>query len=416
MRSSPPLARCSWEGPRPNWRLHAGVFGLLLLAVPASALGQVPERFRAVNEIRVGDIDGPLALRRVAWLVAAEGQVFLSQSRDQLVRVLSDDGDLIGEWGGSGEGPGEFRRLDWMGLVDGGLQVVDYGLGRITTFDLDGTAQNVRRIPRVRPPPPPPLIYAFPVYAATGEATIIFGDHPVSSGVPVIHAPGVLVDQEGSILDSVMPLRIGDRTVRLRRGGQTMLLSRPLHSGARHAMSVDGSTLVTADDERGTGLVLYRYHVGRRAQDTIETGLQPVPVPPSVADSIRAAMFERLTGRSSTVPEAMQQYLAGFRDRELERALELPRRVPAADALFVTADGEIWLREPNFGSGPDLWRIVSARGEILGEVEVPRGIELKARDGDRLWGISHDELFVQYVHRLRLERVGGSSGERSRRQ
>jgi hypothetical protein len=74
--------------------------------------------------------------------------------------------------------------------------------------------------------------------------------------------------------------------------------------------------------------------------------------------------------------------------------------------MFVTASGETWLREPAFGTATHLWRVVGSDGTLTATVEVPRGIVLRDRDGDHVWGFRVDPTFgVTTVERLRLESV-----------
>jgi hypothetical protein len=103
---------------------------LLLVAgtpVGAEAEGwQDPERLRAVPELSIGELDGAVAFTEVGDLVVDGSRVFVSQPQESVIRVLSaESGSLLEEWGGRGDGPGEFRLIGWMGGSGGTLTVLD---------------------------------------------------------------------------------------------------------------------------------------------------------------------------------------------------------------------------------------------------------------------------------------------------
>ena len=76
-------------------------------------------------------------LRRVEKLaVDREGRVYATES--SRVSVFSDRGELLGQWGSSGTGPGEFRQSTGIAVNDQGLVYVgDYGNGRVQVFRVE---------------------------------------------------------------------------------------------------------------------------------------------------------------------------------------------------------------------------------------------------------------------------------------
>lgn len=399
-----PLARVP-----PFALLHTGRVGLpiwpilaLFLAgsaIPASASSQDQpmERYRAAPELSVGDVDGPLALTRVGSIAIVGSRVLVSQPFERVVRVLdADSGELLHEWGSRGDGPGEMRNLSWMGVVGSSVIIVDTGLSRVTTFSPEGTLVSTRRFGL--PPPAPPFAFGGWVFHTADENLVAFGDVLASRAE---EAPGLqpwrLIDMEGNVLDTLPALAVEDRTVVVRRGGGAMVISRPLHRGDRFAMSVDGSRFVQARDRLGTGLSLAVYDTEDRRAEELDLRVPPVSVPPEEAARMEKDLRRGLEARGAT---------QGMDRRELGRALAAPSWVPAVDELFVTAQGEIWLREPSFASQIHLWRVVGPDGALTAEVEVPDGIVLRDRAGDHLWGFSVDPTFgVTRVVRLRLEPI-----------
>ncbi|MFC1540119.1 hypothetical protein ACFL41_01365 [Gemmatimonadota bacterium] len=73
-------------------------------------------------------------------LVAPDGKMVLTDSRKCAIYILTRDGELIIQMGGSGSEPGEFRQLDKiMWVVQGGsFLVFDNALNRATRFSISG--------------------------------------------------------------------------------------------------------------------------------------------------------------------------------------------------------------------------------------------------------------------------------------
>lgn len=351
-------------------------------ADPVSA--QAADRVRAEVRRTIGEIDGPVALTAVVDLVVAGDRLFASQPIESRVRVLSLEGQPLGFVGGGGQGPGEFRRLDFLGYADSTLLVVDLGLRRETRFALDGSMAGTRRLPSV--PSKPPVSFIAPIYPAVQDRTIVYGTVPIH--VPAADfpfAPGVIVDASGVVLDTVPSLRSGDRTVIVDSGGHNFAFTRPIFDAAIYAMSSNGRYLAVADRE-GEQVVVRRYDTERLEATTIETGLGDVRVPEAVADSVESELVER------TVASRPQ-----LGRRAIERAMTIPRVVMGADHVTVLASGEMWLRRPDFGPGPDTWLVLAPDGARRVEVEVPHGVRVAAREGRYVWGTLFDALGVSYI-------------------
>ncbi len=406
-----PLDRAPHEGPDAGGRDRLPPAGLRLaglsaalglalsgLPAPASAQEEPPERYRAVPELSVGDVDGPLALTRVESIIVVGSRVLVSQPSERVIRVLdAASGELLTEWGSTGDGPGEMRRLSAMIVAGSAVIVLDSQLHRVTTFTFDGDVVTSERFQRYEPSTPFRAGgFALPAGDGNLVATATVRT-PEWEDAPDLF-PWRTVDLDGHVIDTLPAWAPKQRSVVLIRGdGGSSVFSRPLHQGDRFAMSVDGSRFVQARDREGTGLSLAIYHIEDRRTEEVALGLPPVPVPPDVAARLEDAVVDALGARG--VP-------TGLSRAEVVRALAFPSRIPAVDEMFVTATGETWLREPAFGTSTHLWRVVGPDGTLTATVEVPRGIVLRDRDGEHVWGFRVDPTFgVTTVERLRLEAV-----------
>ncbi len=376
---------------------------MVALMVPISLAPQVPgvpDRYLAVSELTIGDADGPVALTRVGQITVQGPRVYVSQPAEQRIRVFSaDSGELLDEWGSRGDGPGEFQRLFWMGGTGDGLVAVDSQLHRITHFAFDGTV--TRTLGFRLPPPDPPFVFAGWIMPTLDGNLVVFGDVSLRAEGSSGEHPWVLASPDGEVLDALPPLQTRDRSIVIRGdGGSSTSLNRPIHRGDRFAMASDGSLFVQAGDAEGRGLSLSIYDVVDRRSHVVDTGIPPVDVDPTLGDSIMRPIRDALT-REQRVPP-------GVSSGELDQAFAAPEWVPAVDEMFVTAEGEVWMRVPNLvdGSTHDVWNVVGPDATYRAVVEVPAGLVLMARDADLVWGFRLDEVFgFVMIERLRLEPV-----------
>ena len=110
----------------------------LCAASPLPASGQ-PERWTLERTVTIGDaLDPETGLTLVGGVIVRGDRLFLAQPFEKRLRVYSLAGDFLGFVGRDGEGPGEFRSVDGMGLLDGRVWVHDYDLARLQYFDAEG--------------------------------------------------------------------------------------------------------------------------------------------------------------------------------------------------------------------------------------------------------------------------------------
>ena len=94
----------------------------------------------ATNSILALSLEGGLLTRLAQGLprgeriaLDREGRLYVTGAN--MVRVLSPQGELLGQWGSYGSGPGEFRQATGVAVDDQGLvYVADYVTGRVQMF------------------------------------------------------------------------------------------------------------------------------------------------------------------------------------------------------------------------------------------------------------------------------------------
>jgi hypothetical protein len=89
----------------------------------------------------IGSInDAANALSRIGTVVIGPpDHIFVSQPQESFVRVFDSRGRLLRIIGRPGEGPGEFRSISSIGLLDGNLYVTDNNQKRVSWFSTSGS-------------------------------------------------------------------------------------------------------------------------------------------------------------------------------------------------------------------------------------------------------------------------------------
>lgn len=93
----------------------------------------------------IGTADGPeaYALAQVAGAVQlSDGRIVIANGATNELRFYDEEGGFLRSVGRSGDGPGEFRNLDYLDVLPGDTMIVyDQRLRRTSVFDADGAFQ-----------------------------------------------------------------------------------------------------------------------------------------------------------------------------------------------------------------------------------------------------------------------------------
>ncbi|MCY3610407.1 MAG: 6-bladed beta-propeller [Gemmatimonadetes bacterium] len=177
--------------------------GVVVVRNGPTGLWREGEQWQVVEEFRVGSVrDGAdeavTAPRNNSVTLGPNGQIFVLEYRAARVLVFSEDGEFVRSFGGSGEGPGEFRgphALAWDGADR--LWVADGLNGRYHAFDSTGKFQwsvprPVRAVNRIQHP-----------LVVDGVGTLI-DESATARGLPMVLF--VRVDTMGHVVDTMAVL------------------------------------------------------------------------------------------------------------------------------------------------------------------------------------------------------------------
>ena len=325
-------------------------------------------------------IDGALRLR--------DGRIVVADGGAGTLRMFGPEGTLRWSAGRPGDGPGEYRLIESLGVGPGdSIWVFDFGLRRFTiltsggetarTVPLGGELSAVGAVGRL--PDGRFVVREFWSGAAGGGA--------LRPGLRRDPAAIALLNSDGALADTIALVR--GREVFIRSENGRAVMSAPLF--ARTAVAaVRGGRVIAGDQER---FELQVYD----ATGTLERSIRILGRDLSIAAADVDRLVEEETARR---PEPER---AGFR-RDLE-SMDVPATRPAFGDILVDDDGNLWAAEyVRWPRVPRTWTVMDPEGVWLGTITMPDGFRPLYIGGDRVLGVWRDELDVERVRLYRLDR------------
>lgn len=405
----------------------AGVLALMLSScgdssADGSSLDTLPVWELSLDH-RIGSINDPeqsLSLTGTV-LLDAQGNLYVAQPQERVIRVYDSGGRLVRTIGRSGRGPGEFTSLGYMRMKADTLYALDQN--RLNLFTLDGGVLESRTfsgeqqaVPStgnspfvfMLTPATPDLVVLLPdgrIAARPGLFGSIPGPNPgTPPGVFVaeVTTPILLMDRASAVVDTIAWWQ--NRPSHLARipwqpNGFTF--PAPFSDAQLMSLMPDGGGVVLVDRARsGTGPSQFRVTRLDAAGDTVFS--RAIPYNPISEDQERTRVIaaEIAVSRPTFVnPPNADQLLSGIRDLGV-----VPEQQVPITALHVGQDGSIWLRREDLNAETIPWLVLSADGALEGTVALPARQTVVAARGDQLVTLEPDELDVPHLVSYRVRR------------
>ena len=378
--------------------MHAAV-ACFCAATPLPASGQL-EQWTLERTVTIGDaLDPETGLTLVGDVIVQRDRLLVAQPWEQRLRVYSLTGDFLGFIGRNGEGSGEFRRVDSMGLHTGRVWIHDSSLRRLQYFDAEG-----RFVSSVRIRGHPTLLGArVRGVLADGSRLSMY----VASAHELVESPPkpeavLLFDPEGLPRDTVAVMIGRSNVVQLtdgRESGWTSYSSLPESYRSLLAVAPDGSGFVVVHRTGATSAEPHTFRVIRFDAQADTAWAREVPY-----DPIRVPR----AWRSRHVEEDVRDYEVpgvpeGRIRQALERAYGTLEFFPPVGDVRAGADGTTWLL---FRTGVESfeWKVLGESGRSLARVDPPPRGRIRWADADSLWFFEHDELDIPYLVRYAIRR------------
>ena len=349
----------------PIWRLEE----LPILDLTEVGEGPEYEFYRVYSGIRLDD-----------------GRIVVGNSGSNELKVYSGEGDFLMALGREGEGPGEFKQLDWIARYRGdSIFAYDYGLGRWSIFSGDGT---FGRSARITTPGGQRAEYAQPF---TSGAVMGMRVMPPSNligrelvGMRQEEVSILRFSPEGEYLNAIATLPGPELWLPPRPPDQTYFNYLPALFGYWPYMATSGDLVFTGTDH------------GFEEAAFSETGnLRRLVRIPGPERSLTGNDVERFLER------VREEHFPGMAVG-LSR-MDRPETRPWFSKIIVDAAGNLWISEyVQLVFDPERWTVFDSHGNLLGDVVVPRRFMILDIGLDFMLGRRLDDLDVEHVQLYRL--------------
>jgi len=325
--------------------------------------------------VSIGGEEVPL-YRVTDALVSASGEIVVSDGAPRIL-CFDSDGRERRSLGRAGDGPGEFRSIDWIHeLADDSLVAYDSRLRRATYFSSNGKIARVLR-PDVSPEPrgAPQIVGIFADGSLLATQIIPPADHPQGPSFTI--RPGLRLMRYGR--DGSFQADLGQ------------------FEGSELAY-IQGVRLQTAEFLRNTIILV------ANDQFYVASG-----------DEFGASVFDqdgvelRRISRPHTPIPIQESDLAQTHAPD-GTPFPFPPEFPAVSSILVDAVGNLWVKPfTRQDPGKIDWSVFDVGGQFRGLVTLPGRFEPMEVGDDYVLGVARDTLDVETVHLYGLSRGDRSS-------
>lgn len=344
-------------------------------------------------------LNGELIFNKMPELsVFRDGRLFALDRGESTAYVFSREGELLSEFGGEGEGPGEFAYVIDHHIAGDSVFLKDLLTGRLSAFRNTGELISDRRIDlasEIRSDQFWPLrggkYLIVPSLSTSGmeemdKKEVWFrilvggGDDGALDTLAVLHSGILLWPDPRSPRPRPVPVSLG--------------------TGGRWVLSGD-SLLVVVDSYTGHLRWLSSSSSGVTLERETDLGWEPIPIPPW---KIREA--------ESLVE---QLYLTPRHRKRPARIEFLPHRgIGNSTGIFLSTEDQLWLNRllpETLAEGTKekhSWLVFERGGDFPAkEVILPDGFLLQAVNGERFWGTQRTKLGAALIVGLDCQSESG---------
>lgn len=375
--------------------------GVSIVRNPENGIWTEATTWRISEQLRIGEAEGDANYQfgQIASLdVDSDGNIYVLDQLGQRVQAYDSAGTYLRTLGRPGSGPGELSQATSAVIVTGDTVLVpDVMQQRATRFTREGA---------IAPSFPLRMTDGIPMrWGRTPDGRLVqqtrimpFPNQPADAVV----GSGVILrrDAAGQVLDTLMTL---PATETFTMEGNTPRI-RIFASEPIWAVLEDGRLSLAMNDA-------YRVEIRDESGELERVVVRQVEGS-DVSDSDKQVLRERMQeimSQQGAPPAAVQM---------ITSSMEFADRFPVLSELLGGPEGTLWVQRVRpvdemdfsgagmaaFEFGARQWDVYDREGRLLGAVELPERFRPIRVIGDDVFGVQRDELDVQYVVRLRVER------------
>jgi hypothetical protein len=335
------------------------------------------------------DEGGTLTFASVTWATRlSNGTVVVADATGPALHFVDTQGRVRKSAGKSGQGPGDFRTVTWVGKCGGGgIFAWDFPQRRMSLFDEGGTYQSSFTFAGGQVQTTTSCNDAGALLSLGGGrrlSTGSGGDATARYSIAEFTAFPTLVSSKGDTLLKLAELVIGEIVASQGGGGL-----RPLGPTLHYALGRDRLWLGMSDSTVVTAYAFDGKRIG-----AIEVRRPPRPVSP--ANYLRAVDYYL-----GIVPAQSRS-----RFKSLFMEVPPPGSMPTFTGLFVDPDGLIWVNLSAPGDADTQLRAFAADGRVLANLTLPVSVNVFEIGREYVLGSRIDADDEPHLVVYRLNRSG----------
>jgi hypothetical protein len=388
----------AWEGTVTD---SAGVSIVMNTPTPMWRAG---DAWAAAEDLRIGTVAGEAELQfgLISGLdIAPDGTVYVLDMQASQVRAFDAQGNYLRTFGGPGAGPGELSPQALGVFIDpaGDVLVIDLGNQRVNRYGSDGSPKGSFRVDISAGVPARWKMSEDGRLMAQLRGLDVPGMAALAEGDPI-----VIYDTTGVVVDTLTTLPRGQTIEEISQERVSMRVFAPeplwdLASDGTVYTAMNDRFQILVNNPDGSLIRIIRKDVERK------------PVEEADRNAILRAMREQYE-QFNVPPQAVEQIMQGIGFADFYPAFGQMfigpggnlwvQRIRSARDMAAGAEEEVEFNPQNIGS-PE-WELYDQEGRYLGVVTLPDRFTPLNAQGEDLYGVWTDELDVQYVMRVRIDR------------
>lgn len=378
--------------------------GVAIVTNTATPMWRAEDAWTVEEDLRIGTVAGAPELQFgvVTGLdIGPDGTVYVLDMQASEIRAFDSQGNHLRTFGGPGAGPGELSPQAMGVFIDpaGDILVIDLGNQRVNRYRSDGTPAGSFRVELAAGVPTRWEMSADGKLMAQLRGLNVPGIAALAEGDPI-----VVYDTTGAVVDTLTMLPKGqtleemtEEKISMRVFAAEPLWDLDSEGKIYTAMNDQYRILVNAPD--GTLTRIIRRDVERK------------PVEEADQNAILKGIREQYE-QFNVPPQAIEQLIQGIGFADF---------YPAFGQMFIGPGGNLWVQrirsardmaasadevaefDPQDIGSPE-WEVFDQDGRYLGVVTLPDRFNPLNAEGNDLYGVWRDELDVQYVMRIQVNR------------
>jgi hypothetical protein len=333
----------------------------------------------------------------MAGAMLSDGRVALALNEPVALVMFNAVGDLLGQMGGAGQGPGEYQRLAQV-LRLGGDTVFAFDVATLKglRYSADGAALSERDFSR--PDGLPPILRG-----RLDDGSFVFSVEafptPPANGPSVFRNRLAVLAFRDRAWDTVVVTDGATMAGTNSGGAHGEGSARSVIYGPSTQVAVSGDRVFVATAEQ---FALSGYDGTGALKEVIRVALPDRPVGALDRDKYKATVMASLTqGNAGVSPDALQRQLAAL------DSVPFADKLPAVGQLLTDGAGRIWANAGfSLADSTRSWGVFDRQGHLLGRVTTPLG---------SVMAIGNDRLLLRRVDdksgQVKLEVWGVTEGQ-----